>query len=332
MGRPGIRGIWVGGIAVALVMVQAACGSTSSATKQLSIAMIAGVSDTEFYTASECGADAAAKALNVKLSYNAPSTFSVAAEEPLISAALTTKPDGMLMVPDDPNALIATVQSIVKQGIPVVTFDGNLSKAVDYQNIRTSNGGGSEAAKYLGAAMNGTGTALIVANLPSVTANEVRVTTFTNYMTANYPNIKILPVEYPGSDVTTAATETAAALLANPDLSAIYTTQVQSADGAIEALTAAGKIGKVKLVGYDAAPAEVAALAAGQMTALIVQKPYDEGYMGITTLVNVLRGKVKRSALTYQVFLDPVVATQANMNDLSISKWFYPASLADCPS
>jgi hypothetical protein len=47
------------------------------------------------------------------------------------------------------------------------------------------------------------------------------------------------------------------------------------------------------------------------------------GYDGVTEIVKVLRHEETASSVPKEVLLTPIVATQANMNDPSVKKYFY---------
>ena len=99
-----------------------------------------------------------------------------------------------------PDALISIVDDLVKnKKIPVVTVDGSLNEPVDVQNMRTDNlTAGGLAAEAMAQAIGGEGTVLIVALNPGVVGNQQRADGFLTVLKEKYPDIKVLPIEYPG--------------------------------------------------------------------------------------------------------------------------------------
>ena len=77
------------------------------------------------------------------------------------------------------------------------------------------------------------------------------------------------------------------------------------------------------VVGFDAGPAQVEQLEAGDVQALVMQKPYDIGYQGVQQAVLAVLGE----EVTPEIETDFVVATTDNMEDPEINQWFYRA---DC--
>ena len=79
-------------------------------------------------------------------------------------------------------------------------------------------------------------------------------------------------------------------LTANPELDAIYAACSPSLIGAIEAVDAAGMAGLI-MVGFDAAPDELAAIAEGTETATVAQFPDKMGSMSVQAAFDAVSGK-----------------------------------------
>ena len=81
----------------------------------------------------------------------------------------------------------------------------------------------------------------------------------------------------------------------------------------------AGKSGAVKVVGFDAGPDQIKQLEAGDVQALVAQKPYDIGFQGVQQALNALGGK----EVTGNIQTESIVVTKDNMNDPAVSKYIY---------
>ncbi|MDE3129822.1 MAG: sugar ABC transporter substrate-binding protein, partial [Acidobacteriota bacterium] len=77
--------------------------------------------------------------------------------------------------------------------------------------------------------------------------------------------------------------------------------------------------GKVKIVGYDADPQQIADLKKGIVQALVAQEPYQEGVDGVQQAVNAITGKKTQSVLT-----GLAVLTKANLK--ARSKYIYKSA------
>ena len=88
-------------------------------------------------------------------------------------------------------------------------------------------------------------------------------------------------------------------LSAHPELPALFSTNDQGAIGALTGLRQAGAVGKVKVVAYDAAGAEVSAFKNGGIQALIAQNPKQEGDVAMESAAKLIKGdKLDKTTLT----------------------------------
>ncbi len=80
-------------------------------------------------------------------------------------------------------------------------------------------------------------------------------------------------------------------LQAHPDIDTVFAASDLMALGAIEAIAAAGKTGKIRVVGFDALDDAKKAIAAGTMDASVAQFPYEMGKAAIESAVKVMNGE-----------------------------------------
>ena len=59
--------------------------------------------------------------------------------------------------------------------------------------------------------------------------------------------------------------------------------------GAAESVAAAGKVGEVVIVGWDASPTEIKGVRKGTIYVLVVQNPFRMGYDGVNAAVRMVR-------------------------------------------
>ncbi len=99
------------------------------------------------------------------------------------------------------------------------------------------------------------------------------------------------------------------ALVANPDLVAIYGANDDVALGAAQAVAAAGKKGKVFVTGMNGVPPALRAVQEGSMTMTIELNPVLWGRLG----VDVLAGYLKGEKFQQQVFIKHVIIDSSNI-------------------
>jgi ribose transport system substrate-binding protein len=80
-------------------------------------------------------------------------------------------------------------------------------------------------------------------------------------------------------------------LQAHPDIDAVFACNDMMALGAIEAIAAAGKTGKIKVIGFDAVDDARKAIEAGTMVASVAQFPSEMGRIGIENAAKIIRGE-----------------------------------------
>src|SRR5215213_9005264 len=79
-------------------------------------------------------------------------------------------------------------------------------------------------------------------------------------------------------------------LQAHPEIDTVFAASDLMALGAVEAIAAAGKTGKIKVIGFDALEDAKKAIAEGKMSASVAQFPYEMGKAAVESAVKVLAG------------------------------------------
>jgi ribose transport system substrate-binding protein len=302
----------------------AAFAATTAKPAKVSIAFVGADLPDPFYITMHCGASAAAKQFDVDFTWQGTNGVDFHPELTVLNAIAQRKPQGIILAPFDPTAFIQPVKKLMDGGTPVVTVDGNLSRKVELQNIRTDNfGAGKVAGLALGKILHGKGAAAVVSFSPTVPVQRDRVNGFKAALQQKYPGVKVVSVQYGGADAGKSAQVTAALLRAHPELNGLYATDTNDAEGASSAIRAAGKSGKVKLIAYDASPKEVAGLKSGLFDGLVAQAPYDEGFQAVKTLAQVIRGQVKKGSVPYQFGTGAAFISRANVGSPAIKKYLY---------
>jgi ribose transport system substrate-binding protein len=312
------------GILVAALTAALASTAATAAGPKTQIAFVGADLPDPFYLTMKCGAYAAAKQYNVNLSWQGTPGVDFAPELTIFNAAVQKHPQGIIVAPFSPTAFIKPVQDAMKSGIPIVTVDGSLSAKVELQNIRTDNlKAGGLAGDGLGKVLGGKGDVAVVSFSPDIPVQRDRVNGFKQELAHKYPGVKVVSVQYGGADSGKAATVTSALLQRYPNLSGIYATDTNDADGAASAIQAAGKRGVVKLVAYDATAKAVAGLKSGLFDGIVSQSPYDEGFQAVKTLAGYINKTLSRSSIPYYLGTGSAYIDKSNVNSPSLKKYLY---------
>jgi ribose transport system substrate-binding protein len=265
--------------------------SASSAKKNYKMTLIAGVKGDEFYITMNCGAQAKAKELGVTLDFQGPDKFDAGLQTPVVNAVAAKKPDAVLVAPTDTKAMYAPIKQLSDNGSKVALVDTTLEQA-DFavsQIASDNEGGGKTAADTLAKLIGGKGKVFVVNVKPGISTTDARGKGFADG--AKAAGLTYVGQQYDDDDAAKAAAVTKAALAKNPDLKGIFATNLFSAEGAATGIREAGKLGQVKIVGFDAGPKQVEDLKKGTVQALIAQKPAEIGADGVQQAYNALTGK-----------------------------------------
>lgn len=264
----------------------AAGGSTGSSSLKLA-AVVPNTSD-PFFQTQVCGMQQQAKRLGVSLKlFTSPSTDTNAIANNFQSALLT-KPQGMIVTPFNNNQFLAQYKTQMSHGVPIVTNNGT-KPPTEYKYIHTAADTARFAPDVLKGVPAGAGSMVYLGGAPGIPPLESRTLPFVKAVKDARTDLKALPTEYSGFDPNKASTDVKSLLLAHPDLKLIIAGDGPDALGAASALKAAGKAGKVTLVGFDAIPNELAALKDGTIQYLVAQAPLELGRMQVDALVQYLK-------------------------------------------
>jgi ribose transport system substrate-binding protein len=290
----------------ALALGLAACGGDDGGaaagggggSNAYEVAFIQGVAGDEFYITMECGIREAAQELNVEVTVQGAQQFDPALQTPIVDSVVASQPKGMLIAPTDVTAMYRPIKAAADAGIVVGLVDTTLedpSMAVT-QVASDNEGGGAAAFEAIQQANPEGGPVLIVGHEPGISTNEARIKGFLEAL-AKDPKFTALPTQYAQNDPAEGARIVTSTLQATPDLIGIFGTNLFAAEGAATGLRQAGVEDQVTVVGFDAGPAQVEALEAGTVQALVAQQPAEIGRQGLEQVVAALNGEEPKAEI-----------------------------------
>ena len=232
-----------------------------------------------------------------------------------IEAAITKKVDGIVISPNDVDALAPALQEAVDAKIPVVTFDRRVNKVPGIlAHVGADNVKGGEAQGQLIEKLFPDGA--MVMNLQGQSGSSPAIDRnkgLHNVLDQAKDKYKIVFEDTAAfaRDKGLSVTESALAGMPKPP-DVISCANDDMALGALEALRARNLIGKVKLIGFDALPEALGQIKAGNMTATIEQLPGGQVRGAMETLVAYLRDGKKPDQQVK--LLTPIAITSDNLN------------------
>jgi ribose transport system substrate-binding protein len=324
------------GCAAAVLLLTSGCGAltvqgsgaggevTVKASGPLTLAVVPKAVGFDFWTSVRNGAEcAASKMTDVTIRWDGVTAETdVTGQVNLLQNILTRQVDGLVYAATDAKVLAQLTQDALSRNVPVINIDsGTNPQPTNVPVFATDNiAAARKAADLLADALGpGDHRVAFIPFQPGTVTNDQRTIGFKEGL-AKHPNLKLVAEQSSNSDPTTALSVTENILTANPDLDGIFVANEPGVVGATNALNQTGKAGKIKLIGWDAAPDEVKGVISGTITALVVQNPFRMGFDAVTAMVKTVRtGRIAPNEDTGVAFV-----TQQNINDPQIQAVLQP--------
>lgn len=218
----------------------------------------------------------------------------------------------IIIDPSDSDAIVAGVEAANKKGVPVVTIDraSNGGKVVSHIGFDAIHSG-NIAGEYLAKALNGKGKVVELQGIMGTNVAQDRSKGFNEIMGKN-PGIKIVAKQSANFDRATAMKVMENILQANPEIDGVYAANDEMAMGALEAIKAAKRVDKIKMIGCDAIDPALEAIKAGTLAATIAEPPFFLGKAAVQTALKV----AKNEQVEKSVILPSNLVTKDNVNNI----------------
>jgi ABC-type sugar transport system, periplasmic component len=313
---------------ISLVGCTKPSGPASSA-KKLTIAVIPKGTTHEFWKSIHAGSNKAAAELTsqgtqVEVIWKGPLREDDREQQIQVVEGFTTQGvNGIVLAPLDDRALVRPVEDAKRATVPTVIIDSGLKTDSIVSFVATDNRkGGSLAADRLGELLNGKGKVLLLRYAEGSASTTEREEGFLTEIKAKFPGIELVSTDqYAGATRDTA--KRASENLLNrfgEDVQGIFTPNESSTAGMLLALQDINKAGKVSFVGFDASQSFIDAMRAGQLHGIVVQNPFNMGYLGVRTMVDHLLGKNVEKKIDTGVML----VTKENLETPEVKTLLHP--------
>jgi ribose transport system substrate-binding protein len=263
----------------------------TKASKDYHLQFIQGVAGDQFYITMQCGAQAEAAKLGVTVKTQGPQKFDPTLQKPILDSATAAKPDAILIAPTDVTAMQTPLQVATQKGIKVVLVDTTVKDpSFATSAIASDNIGGGKAAFAALKKLNPNGGKVMIMSVdPGISTTDARAQGFQDAVKAD-PKFSYVGIQYSHDDPATAANLIGSTLQKYPDLVGVFAANLFAAEGTATGVRQANKGSQVKIVGFDAGPAQIKALQEGTVQALVAQQPGLIGQYGVDEAVAALDG------------------------------------------
>ncbi len=301
-----------------------ACGKSTKDAGCLSIAVIPMGTTHEFWKSIHAGAVAAARETgNVEIIWKGPLKEDDRDEQlRIVEDFIGTRVDALVFSPMDDRTFIRPVMDAKRAGIPTVLVNSQLQGDYHISFVATDNRrGGALGAERMGEITGGKAKLLIVRLSEADVTTMDRVKGFRDTIVAKFPGIEILSDNQYAGVTTESAFRTGENLLNRyPETTAIFTPNESSTFGFLRMLQDRGLAGKVRFVGFDSSEKLIEALGKGEISGLVIQNPFQMGYLGVKTAVAYIRGETVEKRIDTGV----IIATPENMTVPEVAKLLRP--------
>ena len=291
--------------AAALVCTLPALPAMAQTSAKPKVALVMKSLANEFFLTMENGAKAHQKANAAKydlLSNGIKDETDTSSQIKLVEQMIVSRVNALVIAPADSKALVPVLKKAVDAGILVVNIDNKLDdaalkeKGISVPFVGPDNRKGAKlVGDFLGKQIKKGDQVAIIEGVSTTYNAQQRTLGFQDAMAG--AGAKVVSVQSGQWEIAPANTVAAAMLNANPNITAILAGNDNMAIGAVSAIKAAGKTGKVKVVGYDNINAIKPMLADGRVLATADQFGSQQAVFGIEAVLKAIAEKKKQAEL-----------------------------------
>ena len=221
----------------------------------------------------------------------------------IVEQMIVSKVDALVIAPADSKALVPVIKKAVDAGIIVVNIDNRLdpdvlkSKDLNVPFVGPDNRkGAKKVGDYLAKYLKSGDEVGVIEGVSTTTNAQQRTAGFKDAMEAG--GMKVAALQSGDWEIDKGNAVAGQILNANPNVKALLCGNDNMAIGAVSAIRAAGKAGKVQVVGYDNINAIKPMLKDGRVLATADQYAAKQAVFGIDTALKAISGHTKQSELS----------------------------------
>ncbi len=252
-----------------------------------------------FFIDMEKGAMDAAQKAGVKLiTQAAQRELDVEKQMQIIEDLVQRKVSALCVTPSGSREIVPAIVKANRAGIPVITVDtrvdttalgeagGRVETFIGSDNYE----GGRMAGVFIAEKLREGGNVAVLEGIMGHETGDARRRGFMDGISKN-PGIKIVASQTANWERDQGFNVFQNMLQAHPEIEALFACNDLMALGAIEAIAAAGRTGKILIVGFDALEDAREAIRLGTMQASVAQNPYQMGYIAVENAIKRIRGE-----------------------------------------
>jgi len=275
------------GFGLALAVALAGTVPALAQDKPTLVFVVNGASD--FWKIAEAGVNKAQQELpDYDLQFKYPEQAAAAIQQRLMDDLVAAGADAIMVSAVDPKTSTEALNRIGSQ-VPLFTTDSDAPDSNRIAYIGSSNVElGKDAGKLMLEALPEGGQCIGFVGLPGADNARERIEGIKEALEGS--KVELLDVRGDDIDQTRAKRNVEDALAANPDIDCMVGIYSYNTPRIYEVLKESGKLGEVKVIGFDEDPITLGGVREGTIVGTVVQNPYEWGYQGMKLMADYLEG------------------------------------------
>lgn len=257
------------------------------------------------------GFEDAAKSIGVTAKYTGQTDTDVAGQVAVLEQVIAQNPKGIAVTAVNSTALADTIDSAIKKGISVVSFDSDSPTSNRSAYLGTGNyAAGQKSAEFLVPLVNNKGKIAVLYTVGAENS-ESRVQGFEDWCNENAPGISLIKVNNAG-DTTVGTDNLAAALQANDDIVGVFC--VDGVAGTAGPTAVAESKKDIRVLAFDVDVTVLDKVKSGEIDGTVAQGMYNMGYWSMMMLFTEANG-LSAKALPENLDTGVVIVTKENVDE-----------------
>jgi ribose transport system substrate-binding protein len=311
------------------LLVQPACkrsgGTTGDTPPRLTIAVVPKGTTHEFWKSVHAGAVKAARELDIDVVWKGPLREDDLKEQiDVVQSFVAQGVGGIVLAPLSDKGLVGSVKAATDAKVPVVVFDSDLAGGNYVSFVATDNEAAGKTAGDALAAKVGKGNVVLLRYQEGSASTANREKGFLSAIAA-HPEVKLASATQYGGATTESAEKASENLLASLQadtggVQGVFAPNESTTFGMLLALRKTGLAGKTRFYGFDASDKLIAAVRSGEIDGLVVQRPFDMGYLAVKTIVAHIHGQ----GVEHRIDTGSTLVTKENLDSPEIQALVKP--------
>lgn len=245
----------------------------------------------DFWTSLIEGAELGAEELGAEIEvFGADAEEDVDEQIELIYSCIEKRPDALMIAPADYSRTTEALRQVKESGIKLILLDSTIDQNIADAVVCTDNYlAGKELGEYTQKLLDEDSVIGIVAHVQGTSTAVERENGIRDGL-EEYEE-KIADVVFCNSSYEKAYEVTKEMLNQYPKMDMLIGTNEYAAVGAARAVQDMGMTDQIQMVGFDSSIEEIQYLEAGIFQAIIIQKPFNMGYLGVEAAIDVITNR-----------------------------------------